>query len=117
MLPVVYKTVAFLRHSPEGDPHIDGFFSVAWPDGLEKGAIDAMCAIEEITQTEWLLKHGFKDAVTLVKVFDAMKLRARVNLMSGPYVFVTDGPLDKETALSVILNQRRRERDRENKGA
>lgn len=117
MLPVVYKTVAFLRYDPEGEPHIDGFFSVAWPDGLEKGAIDAMCAIEEITPNEWLLKHGFKDAVTLVDSFEAMRLRARFNLMSGPYIFITDGPLDQETTLSVILNQRRRKRGRENKGA
>lgn len=116
MLEVEYRTVAFLRYD-EGGPHIDGFMSVKWPKGLEKGAIDAICAIEETDPTSWLAKNGFDDAITLVKSYESMKLRARFNLMSGPYVFVTDCPLDQETVLRVILERKRRERDEREEGA
>lgn len=109
MLEVEYKTVAFLRHH-EGAPHLDGFLCAKWPRGLENGALNAICEIEECDDTEWLTRNGFEETVALVKAYSAMHMRARFNLMDGPYIFTTEHRLDEATTLALVLEQRRKEK-------
>lgn len=111
-----YRTVAFLRAGDlDNDHHLDGFMCARWPSGWTNGGLTMACEIQETTPDDWLLDNGFHEAFELMRVFPAMQMRARANLMYGPFIFTTDVPLDEETTLRLVLlrhEEKRRERKR-----
>lgn len=111
-----YRTVAYLRAGNlYDDPHLDGFMCAKWPKGWTNDGLRIACAVQETTPDEWLLANGFGEAMELMSAFPLMQLRARANLMEGPFIFTTDVPLDEPTTLRLVLlhwEERKRERRR-----
>lgn len=108
MIDGVFLSVAWLRHDHDGTFHLDCFSSVRWPDGVEAGGLEMMAKIEEVNSEEWLNTHGFQDAARLAfHEFKKMELRARFNMLEGPFIFKTDEQLDARTMLRVIVIHRK----------
>lgn len=119
MLEHVFLTVSWLRHDHDDTHHLDCFASVKWPVGIEGDGLEMMATINGVTSEQWLTDNGFAEAARLAfHDYKGMQMRARFNMLEGPFIFKTDEQLDRRTALRVIMIHRKDKLyERKRKGA
>jgi len=97
------KTAFTLRNG-----EIDSCMSVEWPDHLTTASINTLAKIRGVhvgSMTKMLLS---KEVLEFCNAYPALKLRARYNMLQGPYVVNSEKKLSDKELIKLAKQQPKR---------
>ena len=106
----MYKTVFSVRHTEDG-PIIDSCMSVEWPEFLTNDTITTLAEVRKVPPAAMLEMAVSPDVLKFLRDYSMLEMRARINMLSGPY-YVNTEEKPSDAFLLAYYEQIKRNRKR-----